>query len=496
MTQNEVFKRTPIEGEPRRYKLPVQKNPNEKLKIWSLIKDSIGKDLSKFAVPGNSSPPSRARSPTLLHARIPALPAADRFESSTTNGRSVMSRFAASWGQAVFSPEAARCWFYWLFSFFLLLLFCHKKKNNIKQTINNLILFIVWGRGAWLSVYLNEPLSMLQRMAEQMIFSHTLDSANNAEDSCIKLGYVMGFAISVNSFQNDRKKKPFNPLLGETHEYFDEKSGIKMISEQVSHHPPISAMYAENQNFRFWNNSNIKTSFWGKSLEIRPVGINTIILKKGNVKITFNKPITCVQNIIFGNMYIDNYGEMKFTNHTTGESGVLHLTERSWNGKGAFEVNGCIKDKQGVEQYKIKGRWDSHLVAYNIKTNQETLLWKFDMKFPPNHEYYYNFSEYAINLNYLNYESLKKIPQTDSRLRPDQRALEYGLIEMATSEKARLEEKQRARRKEYQQKNKEHVPQWFEEQVDKDTQEKEFIYKGGYWEAREKGEFGELLDIY
>lgn len=43
-------------------------------------------------------------------------------------------------------------------------------------------------------------------------------------------------------------------------------------------------------------------------------------------------------------MYIDNYGEMKFTNHTTGESGILTLTERTWNGKGAFEVNGCIKD--------------------------------------------------------------------------------------------------------------------------------------------------------
>lgn len=68
-------------------------------------------------------------------------------------------------------------------------------------------------------------------MAEQMIFSSALDNANNVEDNCLKIGYVMGFGISINSFQNDRKKKPFNPLLGETHEYIDPVSGAKMVSE-------------------------------------------------------------------------------------------------------------------------------------------------------------------------------------------------------------------------------------------------------------------------
>jgi hypothetical protein len=38
-------------------------------------------------------------------------------------------------------------------------------------------------------------------------------------------------------------------MLGETFEYVDERRGIKFISEQVSHHPPISACHMEDDNF-------------------------------------------------------------------------------------------------------------------------------------------------------------------------------------------------------------------------------------------------------
>lgn len=39
------------------------------------------------------------------------------------------------------------------------------------------------------------------------------------------------------------------------------------------------------------------------------------------------------------------------------------------------------------------------------------------------------------------------LPITDSRFRPDQRALEFGDEDLAGDEKHRLEEKQRARRR-------------------------------------------------
>lgn len=46
-----------------------------------------------------------------------------------------------------------------------------------------------------------------------------------------------------------------------------------------------------------------------------------------------------------------------------------------------------------------------------------------------------------MNLNYLPEQMKKALPRSDSRLRTDQRALEENNLELATSEKHRLEEK-------------------------------------------------------
>lgn len=51
-----------------------------------------------------------------------------------------------------------------------------------------------------------------------------------------------------------------------------------------------------------------------------------------------------------------------------------------------------------------------------------------------------------MNLNHFYKELIPKLPPTDSRLRPDIRALEYGDYDLASKEKDRLEVKQRAKR--------------------------------------------------
>jgi len=66
---------------------------------------------------------------------------------------------------------------------------------------------------------------------------------------------------------------------------------------------------------------------------------------------------------------------------------------------------------------------------------------------PPQSDWQYYFTNFAMNLNYLPEKMKLKLPRSDSRFRTDQRALEENNIELATSEKHRLEEKQRAARK-------------------------------------------------
>jgi Oxysterol-binding protein len=68
-------------------------------------------------------------------------------------------------------------------------------------------------------------------------------------------------------------------------------------------------------------------------MEVRPLGSSHVVLKQFRDHFTFKKCVTYVRNILFGEIYIDNVGEMKFRNHTTKDTATLTLTERGWGDK-------------------------------------------------------------------------------------------------------------------------------------------------------------------
>ncbi|NWW65636.1 OSBP1 protein, partial [Ifrita kowaldi] len=119
-----------------------------------------------------------------------------------------------------------------------------------------------------------------------------------------------------------------------------------------------------------------------------------------------------------------------------------------------------------------------------------------------NAENMYFFSELALTLN----EPEERVAPTDSRLRPDQRLMESGRWDEANVEKQRLEEKQRAVRRRREAEAVEaleegedyegYIPLWFERKVDAVTGELICVYKGGYWEAKEKQDWSVCPDIF
>ena len=129
-------------------------------------------------------------------------------------------------------------------------------------------------------VYFNEPLSFLQRFSEDLSYNSLIQTASEIEDSALRLAYIATFVISTYNSSELRTMKPFNPLLGET---FDlERDGFKLITEQVSHHPPISALHCEHNSYTFCASTEVKTSFKGTYLKVHPVGTNHLILKDFN----------------------------------------------------------------------------------------------------------------------------------------------------------------------------------------------------------------------
>ena len=342
-------------------------------------------------------------------------------------------------------------------------------------------------------VYLNEPITLLQKSCESLEYYEYLKTANNCDDQYLRLINVLASAFLVYTNAPNRMKKPFNPLLGETYEYI--QADLKCIYEQVSHHPPILAFHAESNDFLMNGNFYLKSKLSISGFEFFPIGQTEIKLKK--TKEIFVIPKRCnasLHNYIIGKAYLWFSGDMVVRNLTTGDEVTVNFKPKGWTAKNDFEVEGLLKDAAGNIKYHIFGKWDSFLSVIDANTKQET---KIGTKHESvkDYELQYMFSKFTIGLNHLSVDTLKKTAPTDARLRPDQRAYENGNLELAASEKNRLEELQRKRRKENEARDFHWKPLWFDFKME--GEDFTSSYKGGYFETRESGKWpAEILDLY
>ncbi|XP_031124685.1 oxysterol-binding protein-related protein 2A isoform X2 [Ipomoea triloba] len=346
-----------------------------------------------------------------------------------------------------------------------------------------------------LPVYFNEPLSSLQRSFEDLEYSYLLDRAykHGKEGNTLqRILNVAAFAVSGYASTEGRHCKPFNPLLGETYEADFPEKGIRFFSEKVSHHPTVIACHCEGRGWKFWGDSNLKSKFWGRSIQLDPVGTLTLEFDDGEI-FQWSKVTTGIYNLILGKIYCDHHGIMDIRGNRQ-YSCKLKFKEQSLLDRNPHQVHGFVEDVSGTKVATLFGKWDESIYYLNGEWNSKpkdlsdaSLLWKSNK--PPQNLTRYNMSSFAITLNELTPGLKEKLPPTDSRLRPDQRSLENGEYDKANAEKLRLEMRQRMSRKLQENGWK---PRWFKSEGEDGT----FRYVGGYWETRENGKWDGCPDIF
>lgn len=343
-----------------------------------------------------------------------------------------------------------------------------------------------------------------------MEYSDLLDTAADRSDSTERMVYVAAFAASEYASTIGRVAKPFNPLLGETYEYVRPDKGYRFFIEQVSHHPPIGAAWAESAKWDYYGESAVKSKFYGKSFDINPLGTWFLKLRPssgGEELYTWKKVTSSVIGIITGNPTVDNYGPMLVTNHTNCETCTLDFKPRGWKASSAYIVSGKIATADGKTRWSIGGRWndkiyarltpgfeDAALASTSLTSKPTTdptqafLVWQAH---PRPSGIPFNLTPFVVTFQSLPAALRPYLPPTDTRFRPDQVAMEEGKYELAATEKNRVEEQQRMRRREREARGEEFVPRWFEKRVCAVTGEEYWWSGGTYWERRDavgKGE--------
>lgn len=364
-------------------------------------------------------------------------------------------------------------------------------------------------------VNFSEPLSMLQRLTEDYEYTNLLDHAASLTNTCEQLAYVAAFTVSSYSTTAYRTGKPFNPLLGETYEC-DRTSdlGWRCISEQVSHHPPMVAQYCEGKRWRCWQEFTMSSKFRGKYLQVNPLGTAHLEFPESGNHYTWRKVTTTVHNIIVGKLWVDQHGDMDIINHKDGSKCHLSYIPYSYFTRDTQrKVKGCVMDKDGQARWVVTGTWDGKIEIAPVtgqkgtkdnpiyQTGPYTVIWTRTEP-PEDCAKYYHFTTFACQLN----EMEEGVAPTDSRYRPDQRLMEEGRWDEANAVKLKLEEKQRAARRQRESSAEQAVstgtpyapyePVWFKKEMDPITGSIAHIYKGGYWECKEKQDWSRCPSIF
>ncbi|PBP18594.1 oxysterol-binding protein [Diplocarpon rosae] len=355
----------------------------------------------------------------------------------------------------------------------------------------------------------NEPLSLLQRVAEQLEYAQILNTAASHQVSIQRLLHVAAFAVS--QFSSSRAKertirKPFNPMLGETFELVRSESevpgGFRLLVEKVSHRPVRMACQADSARWSLTQSSAPTQKFWGKSAELITEGRTRLVLHLPDGSDEFyswNVATVFLRNVVVGEKYIEPVGSMTVTNETAGGKAVAEFKQKGMFGGRSEEVQidtyGSDGSRTGIG---LVGNWTASLQLSEGGKAKGPEIWHAG-DLVENAAQRYGFTTFAASLNELTELERGKLPATDCRLRPDQRAAEEGDLGTAELLKTKLEENQRSRRRKTEERNEVHRPRWFTRVEGGDEGEEVWKLKGGregYWEERAKGQWAGVEDIF
>jgi len=348
----------------------------------------------------------------------------------------------------------------------------------------------------------NEPLSLLQRAAEIMEYSSLLDQAAHVSDSAERLMYVTAFALSSLSSNRVRERsirKPFNPMLGETYELVREDRGFRFIAEKVSHRPVQLAYQADSKEWSLAQSPMPSQKFWGKSAEITTEGRVRITLHATGERFSWTPATSFLRNIIAGEKYVEPVGEMTIFNESTGQRTISTFKAGGmFSGRSEEVSTRAVDANHKPLSLGLSGTWPSSISLTRDGSPSGKPIWTAGDLVPsaPKH---YGLTSFAATLNEITPIEKSHLPPTDSRLRPDQRALEDGDLDRAEEVKVQLEEAQRARRRDMEASGQSWNPRWFTRVSDDSDGEIVWRLKGGkdsYWDERARGSWSNVVPVF
>jgi hypothetical protein len=241
---------------------------------------------------------------------------------------------------------------------------------------------------------IHHPFSILECLAyRELSCINTLYELNNhPQDSLQRFLCVARWIVSFLS-KEKMEKKPYNPTIGEEHICWiehAENDWTELFLEQVSHHPPLTALFLRNesQNISLLSSLDTGVSFSGNSVTIVTAGEVTIETAHEKYHMTRHVPNLIIRRIIFGEKYFVWSGPLILECPDTGYKLTLHFSEKNEN---TNLIKGQIM-KEGNVIFEIKGNAGKEIFYWKPEEGdtEQKELYKFssnpslpDISYPP-----------------------------------------------------------------------------------------------------------------
>nr|CAH0112707.1 unnamed protein product [Daphnia galeata] len=308
-----------------------------------------------------------------------------------------------------------------------------------------------------LPTFILEPRSFLDKLSDYYYHADILSRAVLEDDPFTRMKTVVQWYLSGFYKKPKGLKKPYNPILGEVFRCcwkHPNGSTTFYIAEQVSHHPPISALYVTNRKDGFTLSATIlaKSKFYGNSLSALLDGSARLTLLPRGEDYIITMPYAHCKGILLGTLTMEMGGEVYLKCEKTGYRADLEFKLKPMLGGADFMNYVTGKLRLGKETLAtISGYWDDCITIEDKRTGEKQTLWN-----PTSEVRNARLKRWTVaNEEQLSYESDKLWSKVAAAIRQENQ-------ELATNEKTILEEAQRNATKLRMSQNETWMPRCFE----------------------------------
>lgn len=228
-----------------------------------------------------------------------------------------------------------------------------------------------------------DPVSSLEKGMKSMQRGELLPLMIFEEDPKLRFLRVLRFYFSGLS-KEKFGKKPYNPILGETFRagflHRGEAGVTILVAEQVSHHPPVTALHLRNENLQFRMNSHAlpEPRFWGNSVEVKLKGHIRMCLDKWGEEYEATRPSMHMSGFLAGRHRIEFVGPSEMHCHKSGFAAEIDFKAKGLLGRG--EMNGVAgrvyEIATGATVCTLAGTWDG--VIKMTENGKESVFFEYE----------------------------------------------------------------------------------------------------------------------